>query len=482
VTHIRRAGDARLAAYRVWMAEQRENEILIADHAVDPINALASARDTACEALTAMQDALTELDVGSLDGDALMGTVLSVETTRRALDAANAHLLGALETSGVTETEAGLGTKRWKANRTHCSDASVARELTIARTLARFCGFAEELAKGVISTDHVLALAAVCNDRIIDGLIEAEDQLLVFAKLHRYRIFVTFLRRVAATLDEDGCEPDCGDRDTASMGRDLERHLHLSLELSGHNAVEIEGIINTEVDRQYRAAVRESEAAGRPVPTTAVLRARAIVELIRRGADPNPAGHKPVASVILPVQVDRHGQLTAVYTTDGIEVDPLTAAVLACDAHFHRVIVDPSNNPLNMGRTVRFFTPAQKQALIIRDGGCVFPGCDQPARRCAAHHRICWEHGGQTNVEDGALLCPRHHGLIHSNQPWIILRYDIADLPPDLLEAHQARAASARLEPETDVRVIRSPSGRLLLAQNATDHQGPAPQRRQTAA
>jgi hypothetical protein len=32
------------------------------------------------------------------------------------------------------------------------------------------------------------------------------------------------------------------------------------------------------------------------------------------------------------------------------------------------------------------------------------------------------------------------------------------------------------------VRVIRSPSGRLLLAQNATDHQGPAPQRRQTAA
>jgi hypothetical protein len=87
-----------------------------------------------------------------------------------------------------------------------------------------------------------------------------------------------------------------------------------------------------------------------------------------------------------------------------------------------------------------------------------------------------------TNTDDGALLCPRHHGLVHSNQPWVILRYNIEDLPPELLEQHRARAASADLEPETDVRVIKTPAGRLLLAQNATDHHGPAPQRRQTAA
>jgi hypothetical protein len=71
---------------------------------------------------------------------------------------------------------------------------------------------------------------------------------------------------------------------------------------------------------------------------------------------------------------------------------------------------------------------------------------------------------------------------MHSKQPWIILRYNIADLPPELLEAHQARAASAHLEPETDVRVIKTPTGRLLLAQNATNHHGPTPQPRQPAA
>jgi hypothetical protein len=475
-------GDAKLAQYRVWMLEQWENDCLIADHAADPIDTVASARDTACEALTVMQSALGDLESDGLDGDALMGTVLAVETTRRKLDAVNARLIGALEASGVCETKAGLGVKAWKANRTHGSAVTVGRELKIARTLARFSAFGEALAEGVISTDHVLALAAVCNDRTTGGLMEHEDTIVSFAKLHRYNTFVTYLRRLAAIIDQDGVEPDCGDRDTATMGRDLESHLHVSLELSGHNAIEIEAIINTEVDRQYRAAQREQDAVGLPVPTTAVLRARAIVELIRRGADANTTGSRSSASVILPVTVDRHGNPTAVHTTDGTEVDPLTAAVLACDAHFHRVIVDPANNPLNMARTARLFTPTQKQALIIRDGGCVFPGCDQPARRCAAHHRIAWNHDGLTNTDDGALLCPRHHGLVHSNQPWVILRYNIEDLPPELLEQHRARAASADLEPETDVRVIKTPAGRLLLAQNATDHHGPAPQRRQTAA
>jgi hypothetical protein len=429
-----------------------------------------------------MQAALGDLDAGSLDGEALMGTVLALEDTQRRLDSAKALTLGALEASGATEAKTGLGAKTWKANRTHGAPASVARELKIARTLKRFPVFSEVLAEGLISVDHVLALAAVCNDRTVDGLVEYQDTIVLFAKLHRYNVFVTYLRRLVAVIDQDGVEPDCGDTDTASQGRDLEGHLHLSLELSGHNATEIEAIINTEVDRQYRAAQREQDAAGLPIPATGVLRARAIVELLRRGADTNTTGSRSSALVILPVTVDRHGTPTGMHTTDGTEIDPLTAAVLTCDAHYRQVIVDPSNNPLNMGRTVRLFTPAQKQALIIRDGGCVFPGCDQPARRCVAHHRIGWDHGGLTNTEDGALLCPRHHGLMHSNQRWIILRYNIADLPPDLLEQHQARAASARLEPETDVRVIKTPAGRLLLAQNATDHHGPAPERRQTAA
>ena len=129
----------------------------------------------------------------------------------------------------------------------------MARELKVARTLARFPGFADALAEGVISVDHVFALAGVCNDRTLDTLVDRENAIVSFAKLHRFDVYAAYLRRLVAIIDTDGTEPDCGDRDTAAMGRDLEGHVHLSLELSGHNAVEIEGIINTEIDRQYRA-------------------------------------------------------------------------------------------------------------------------------------------------------------------------------------------------------------------------------------
>ena len=72
----------KLAEYRVWMAEQRELELLVADHAADPMDTVASAHESVTTALGEMHSALSELDTSSLDGDALMGTVLAVGRPR----------------------------------------------------------------------------------------------------------------------------------------------------------------------------------------------------------------------------------------------------------------------------------------------------------------------------------------------------------------------------------------------------------------
>ena len=415
-------GGLLLGELRVWMAQRYELEVFVEDHGVDGSVDVVVAGDAVCEALGLLRLALSGLDVAGAGGEAVMGTVVWLEATRRALDGVNAQLLGHLDALGTTEATVGVGVKQWKANCTHGSPATVGRELKVARTLGCFGAFAEALADGLVSVDHVVALARVCNDRTVDALVERESAIVSFAKIHRFDVYVAYLRRLVAIIDSEGSEPDCGDRDTAAMGRDFEGHLHLSLELSGHNAVEIEGIINTETDRQYRAAQREHDVAGVAIPEMGVLRARAVTELLRRGADPNPNGAKAVTSVVLAVTVDRDGRPIAAHTPDGGVVDAFSAAVLACDACFAPVIVDRANNPLNMGRSVRLFTPTQKQALVIRDGGCVFPGCDRPPRRCAAHHRVGWTQGGRTDICDGALLCARHHGLMHCGRPWTLLR------------------------------------------------------------
>ncbi|WP_460627504.1 HNH endonuclease signature motif containing protein, partial [Intrasporangium mesophilum] len=61
----------------------------------------------------------------------------------------------------------------------------------------------------------------------------------------------------------------------------------------------------------------------------------------------------------------------------------------------------------------RLFTPAQRHALARRDHGCSYPGCTIPAQWTEAHHITHWADGGPTDLTNGALLCGRHHTLVH---------------------------------------------------------------------
>ena len=52
-------------------------------------------------------------------------------------------------------------------------------------------------------------------------------------------------------------------------------------------------------------------------------------------------------------------------------------------------------------------------ALYLRDRGCTFPGCSRPPAWCDAHHCRHWCDGGPTDLTNMALLCPRHHTIVH---------------------------------------------------------------------
>jgi hypothetical protein len=69
--------------------------------------------------------------------------------------------------------------------------------------------------------------------------------------------------------------------------------------------------------------------------------------------------------------------------------------------------------PLEVGRTSRVVTAAQRAALVVRDGGCAVPGCDRPPAWCEAHHLVHWLHGGPTDLQNLALVCRAHHRAVH---------------------------------------------------------------------
>jgi hypothetical protein len=76
---------------------------------------------------------------------------------------------------------------------------------------------------------------------------------------------------------------------------------------------------------------------------------------------------------------------------------------------------------LDIGRTTREWTIPIRRGVVLRDGGCVFPGCDRPPSWCDVHHCWEWDHGGPTCVDNGALLCRRHHTFIHAKRWRVII-------------------------------------------------------------
>jgi len=90
--------------------------------------------------------------------------------------------------------------------------------------------------------------------------------------------------------------------------------------------------------------------------------------------------------------------------------------------------------PLDMGRSKRLFTPAQKLAIAARDRGCTAPWCDRPPEWTEVHHhRQPWAKGGTTDLADGMLVCSHDHHILH-DQGWNIrLAHDnvIEWQPPD---------------------------------------------------
>lgn len=81
---------------------------------------------------------------------------------------------------------------------------------------------------------------------------------------------------------------------------------------------------------------------------------------------------------------------------------------------------------LDLGREERLFTRPQRIALFERDGACSWPGCGSMPGWTHAHHINWWEHdAGETNIDNGAMLCSSHHLRIHDNGWRIEVR------PPD---------------------------------------------------
>ena len=111
------------------------------------------------------------------------------------------------------------------------------------------------------------------------------------------------------------------------------------------------------------------------------------------------------ASVIVTVQLeDLLAKAGIAETTDGSQLSADQLLRIADQAEIWPTIIDSNGVALALGRTRRIATRGQTMALIAREGGCSFPGCDHPPQWCDRHHIIDWIDGGATDLDNLTLL------------------------------------------------------------------------------
>jgi hypothetical protein len=74
---------------------------------------------------------------------------------------------------------------------------------------------------------------------------------------------------------------------------------------------------------------------------------------------------------------------------------------------------------LNLGRTTRVASKAQRRALRALYSCCGIPGCAVRYDRCKVHHLVWWRNGGSTDLENLLPLCVHHHEKVHRHG-WVI--------------------------------------------------------------
>jgi hypothetical protein len=101
-----------------------------------------------------------------------------------------------------------------------------------------------------------------------------------------------------------------------------------------------------------------------------------------------------------------------------------TVRALACEQGTQTALIDSLGNVLDLGREQRLYSRHQRVALAIRDGGCIWTGCERPPSWCEAHHIDHYARDkGRTDLDRGVLLCKHHHLKLH-NEGWQIRRRD----------------------------------------------------------
>jgi hypothetical protein len=382
-------------------------------------------------------------DVGSMPVWSATDTVLikhldSVQAMISQVACLQLRLLREVDGRGIPVGQGASSTTAWLRDRYRISGGAAQRMVRLAAALdAGLPATAEALAAGAVNMEQAQVIAGAVADLPTDVAADVraagEQYLLGQAATFGPREIGALGQR----LYEVVAPAEAARREVAELARAEERAqqrrgLWLT-DVAGTSQIRLTGWLDRADAAAVNAALdplcapranaalagRDARAAGLDSRTPAQRRLDALAEICQlacaTGDLPTNGGDRPQVVVTMNLDALR-SQVGAATLDDGSPLSPTTARRLACDAAIVPAILDGAGQVLDVGRERRVFTGPLRRALILRDRGCAFPGCDRPARWCVGHHVEHWADGGLTRLNNAVLLCGHHHRVIHQGE------------------------------------------------------------------
>jgi hypothetical protein len=289
------------------------------------------------------------------------------------------------------------GTAEWLAFECRMDRRTARDHVRVARRLRELPQIGDAFGEGRLSYSQVRALSRA-------GENEDESQLLRVAltsTTHQLEQHVRQLRSAASA-----------DLDVANRGR-AGRHLAHFWDEDG--TLRFFGRLSADDGAAFIEAVETQASLIQCEDSPGARRADALVELVTGGGvTAQVVLHADAAALACVAEGDAPRAGEMLFLRGGPAIPSAVARRLSCDAAM-------SVDGLDLGRTTRVVSPAQRRALEARDGRvCSMPGCDR-THGLHAHHLVHWIHGGKTDLDNLALFCHYHHRLFHDDG-WSVRR------------------------------------------------------------
>ncbi|MCW2738635.1 HNH endonuclease signature motif containing protein [Nocardioides sp.] len=367
--------------------------------------------------------------------------LVALTEARSQLDALTLRVLA--DSDEVAEAHGLRDAAAWLAVETRTTHRAARRDLALARGLTGHPSVADGLASGTLRTEQARAIVEALDAlpaSVEPGVRDrAELTMLSMATEHDARdlgrIGKRILDVVAPEVGESHEEKALADEEARAsaavamglveddgtgrcrmwftgpthLGKMLKRHLLALANPARHD----------------EADLKDQDGDWKPMRRRL---GEAFVEYVERyPVDRTPQTAGVNATIVVAMTLDQlvAGNGTALLD-DGSRMTAGQARRLACEAGVIPAVLGTTSQPLDLGRTARLFTKAQRIALGLRDGGCTVRGCETSASGCHAHHDDPWSRRGLTDLAKGRLLCPRHHRVAHDSRYEMTIHADNA--------------------------------------------------------